>query len=42
MLLNQLSLNTGFVPESMNPYFEELMVSEYIWLIDSNDANLSS
>ena len=30
-----ISLNTGFVPESMNPYFEELMVSEYVWLVDS-------
>lgn len=27
-------LNTGFVPESMNPYFEELMVSEYAWIVD--------
>lgn len=33
-----ISLNTGFVPESMNPYFEELMVSEYIWLVDENDV----
>jgi hypothetical protein len=32
-------LNTGFVNELMNPYFEELMVSEYIWLTDSN-ANI--
>ena len=32
-----ISLNTGFVPESMNPYFEELMVSEYIWMIDSSN-----
>ena len=31
-------LNTGFVPESMNPYFEELMVSEYVWLVDENDV----
>jgi len=30
-------LNTGFVNELMNPYFEELMVSEYIWLTDSSD-----
>ena len=30
-----ISLNTGFVPESMNPYYEELMVSEYVWLVDS-------
>ena len=27
-------LNTGFVDERMNVYFEELMVSEYIWLTD--------
>ena len=32
-----ISLNTGFVSESMNPYFEELMVSEYVWMIDSNN-----
>lgn len=32
-----ISLNTGFVSESMNPYFEELMVSEYVWLVDSNN-----
>jgi len=34
-----ISLNTGFVNELMNPYFEELMVSEYIWLTDSS-ANI--
>jgi len=33
-----ISLNSGFVPESMNPSFEELMVSEYVWLIDDNDV----
>ena len=33
-----ISLNTGFVNELMNPYFEELMVSEYIWLTDSNNT----
>jgi len=32
-------LNTGFVNELMNPYFEELMVSENIWLTDSS-ANI--
>ena len=32
-------LNTGFVNELINPYFEELMVSEYIWLTDSS-ANI--
>jgi hypothetical protein len=31
-----ISLNTGFVSELMNPYFEELMISEYIWLTDSS------
>ena len=31
-------LNTGFVNELMNPYFEELMVSEYIWLTDSDNV----
>jgi len=30
-------LNSGFVNELMNPFFEELMVSEYIWLTDSSD-----
>jgi len=33
-----ISLNTGFVNELMNPYFEELMVSEYIWLTDSTNT----
>lgn len=32
-----ISLNTGFVNELMNPYFEELMVSEYVWLTDSTN-----
>ena len=32
-------LNTGFVNELINPFFEELMVSEYIWLTDSS-ANI--
>jgi hypothetical protein len=32
-------LNTGFVNELMNPHFEELMVSENIWLTDST-ANI--
>ena len=31
-------LNTGFVNELMNPYFEELMVSECIWLTDSDNV----
>ena len=32
-------LNSGFVNELMNPFFEELMVSEHIWLTDSS-ANI--
>jgi len=32
-------LNSGFVNELINPFFEELMVSEYIWLTDSS-ANI--
>lgn len=32
-----LELNTGFVKESMNESFKELLVSEYIWLVDSSD-----
>jgi|GEM_PF-2435299 len=36
--IESINLNTGFVPESMNPYFEELMVSEHIWLVDSADV----
>jgi len=31
-------LNSGFVDERMNVYFEELMVSEYMWLTD--DSNI--
>jgi hypothetical protein len=31
-------LNSGFVNELMNPFFEELMVSEYIWLTDSDNV----
>jgi len=31
-------LNSGFVNELMNPYFEELMVSENIWLTDSDSV----
>lgn len=36
--VESILLNSGFVDERMNPYFEELMVSEYIWLTD--DANV--
>tara|TARA_R100000278_G_scaffold80366_1_gene62066 strand:+ start:926 stop:2062 length:1137 start_codon:yes stop_codon:yes gene_type:complete len=31
-------LNSGFVPESMNETFEELMVSEYVWITDPDDV----
>jgi len=33
-----ISLNTGFVSELMNEQFEELMVSEYVWLTDSDNV----
>lgn len=31
-------LNTGFVDERMNVYFEELMVSEHMWLTDDENV----
>jgi len=31
-------LNTGFVDERMNVYFEELMVSEHMWLTDDQNV----
>ena len=31
-------LNTGFVDERMNVYFEELMVSEHMWLTDDESV----
>jgi len=33
-----ITLNTGFVDERTNVYFEELMVSEYIWLTDDQNV----
>ena len=33
-----ITLNSGFVDERMNAYFEELMVSEYIWLTDDQNV----
>jgi len=33
--VESLQLNTGFVNEAMNPTFQELLVSEYVWLTDS-------
>jgi len=32
------TLNSGFVDERMNVYFEELMVSEYMWLTDDSNV----
>lgn len=36
--LESITLNSGYVSELNNSYFEELMVSEYVWLTDSNDV----
>ncbi len=36
--VESISLNSGFVSELTNVYFEELMVSEYIWLTDSDSV----
>ena len=33
-----IQLNTGFVNELMNPYFQELLVSEYIWMTDASNV----
>ena len=33
-----ITLNSGFKDEKMNVYFEELMVSEYIWLTDESNV----
>ena len=33
--IESLQLNTGFVNEAMNPTFQELLISEYVWLTDS-------
>ena len=33
--VESLQLNTGFVNEAMNPTFQELLVSEYVYLTDS-------
>ena len=34
--VESIVLNSGYVSELNNSYFEELMVSEYVWLTDSN------
>ena len=36
--VESITLNSGYVNELMNPYFEELMVSEYVWLIGSDNV----
>ena len=33
--VESLQLNTGFINEAMNPTFQELLVSEYVYLTDS-------
>jgi hypothetical protein len=33
-----ITLNSGYVSELNNSYFEELMVSEYVWLTDANSV----
>ena len=33
-----ITLNSGFVDERTNVYFEELMVSEYMWLTDDSNV----
>ena len=37
-----LVLNTGFIRDDMNTSFQELLVSEYIWLVDSTGSVLPS
>ena len=37
--VESLQLNTGFVNEAMNPTFQELLVSEFVWLTDSANNN---
>jgi len=36
--VESITLNSGYVSELNNSYFEELMVSEYVWLTDSNNV----
>jgi hypothetical protein len=33
-----ITLNSGFVDECSNSSYEELMVSEYIWMVDAADT----
>lgn len=34
--VESITLNSGYVSEINNSYFEELMVSEYVWMTDTN------
>jgi hypothetical protein len=36
--VESITLNSGYVSELNNSYFEELMISEYVWLTDSNNV----
>jgi len=36
--VESITLNSGYVSELNNSYFEELMVSEYVWLTDTNNV----
>ena len=36
--VESITLNSGYVSELNNSYFEELMVSEYVWLTDLSDT----
>ena len=35
--VESIVLNTGYVNELINPSFQELMVSEYVWMVDSDN-----
>ena len=37
-----INLNTGFVNELINPSFQELMVSEYVWLVEDSGTAFGS
>ena len=33
-----ITLNSGFVPESMNDTFKELLLSQYVWMVRSGET----
>jgi len=37
-----INLNTGFVNELINPSFQELMVSEYVWLVEDSGTGFGN